>query len=266
MKITALEYHDVVLPGSHESSGMRVVGAHRYKIEESDFKQHLAAIRDSGRKPQDIGRVLSDPHIDPFVLTFDDGGTSAIRITEMLEDLGWHGHFFVPTDFIGTDGFLRVQQLRAIRAGGHVIGTHSRSHPMKMSGHTWEQLLEEWGGSRRALEDILGEEVTVGSVPGGYYSKLVAQAAAEVGIRVLFTSEPTTKTQNINGCVVIGRYAIYRGMSANSVAALASGHWRTHVGQVLTWNSKKMIKVISGPFYLRIRNVLLGETKAARIT
>src|ERR1700693_1661474 len=105
MKITALEYHDVVPPGASESSGMRLVGADRYKLEERDFEQHLLAIRDSGRTPQDISRLLSDPsNIDPFVLTFDDGGASAIHISEVLDKFGWCGHFFVSVDFLRNPG------------------------------------------------------------------------------------------------------------------------------------------------------------------
>src|SRR5262245_47304812 len=51
--------------------------------------------------------------------------------------------------------------------------------------------------SRELLRDILGESVTVASVPGGYYGRAVAETAAEAGIRVLFNSEPTTRTQTV---------------------------------------------------------------------
>ena len=51
----------------------------------------------------------------------------------------------------------------------------------------------EWSESRQRLEDMLGHAVTVGSVPGGYFSRAVAEAAAEAGLQVLFTSEPTTR-------------------------------------------------------------------------
>jgi peptidoglycan/xylan/chitin deacetylase (PgdA/CDA1 family) len=266
MKITALEYHDVVPSGAYESSGMRVVGADRYKLEEHDFEQHMLAIRDSGRTPQDISKLLTDPsNMEPLALTFDDGGASAIQISELLDNLGWCGHFFVPTDFIGTRLFLNVQQLRSIRRNKHVIGTHSCSHPTRMSACSWAQQIQEWGSSRKTLENILGEEVTVGSVPGGHYSKQVAQTAAEVGIRILFTSDPTTKTQNINGCTVIGRYTIYRGMAANSAAALASGNLGAQITQLLSWNTKKVIKAVAGDYYLAMRHLLLGNVRTTRI-
>src|ERR1700730_8688390 len=87
MKITALEYHDVVPRGAYASSGMRTVGADRYKLERLDFEQHLSAIRETGTNPREITQVLSNQaSIDSFVLTFDDGGASALHISEVLED------------------------------------------------------------------------------------------------------------------------------------------------------------------------------------
>ena len=53
-------------------------------------------------------------------------------------------------------------------------------------------MVSEWSRSRAMLEDILGHAVDVASVPGGYFSAVVARAAREAGIRVLFTSEPVT--------------------------------------------------------------------------
>ena len=48
-------------------------------------------------------------------------------------------------------------------------------------------MVPEWSRSRAVLEDILGARSTSASVPGGYYSAVVARAARDAGIRVLFT-------------------------------------------------------------------------------
>ena len=88
----------------------------------------------------------------------------------------------------------------------------------------------EWSDSRDALEDLLGHPVTVASVPGGYFSAAVANAAADAGLRVLFTSEPTTKVSSHEDCTVIGRFTIRRGhapdMAQRFVARRAMGTLR----------------------------------------
>src|SRR2546421_11759443 len=129
----------------------------------------------------------------------------------MLERHGLRGHFFVVTDFIGTAPFLNADQIRELRGRGHVVGSHSCSHPERISACGREQLVEEWRRSCAVLSDILGEAVTTASVPGGFYSKAVAEAAAEAGVRLLYTSEPTTRTWTVAGCEVRGRYSVVRG-------------------------------------------------------
>lgn len=81
-----------------------------------------------------------------------------------------------------------------------------------------DQLVAEWRDSSRRLGEILGEPVTNGSVPGGYYSQEVAEANSIAGLRLLLTSEPTVSEWVVSDCVVAGRYTIYRGTSARTAA------------------------------------------------
>src|SRR5690606_31235253 len=119
-----------------------------------------------------------------------DGGESYYTaIAERLERRGWTGHCFVSTNFIGQRGFLDRRQIRALADRGHVIGSHSASHPARFSALPYGDMVSEWSRSRQILEDILARTVDVASVPGGYFSPAVARAAQEAGIRVLFTSE-----------------------------------------------------------------------------
>ena len=195
-------------------------------------------------------------------MTFDDGGASALAPTaDLLERHGWRGVFFVTTDRIGSPTFLDAAGIRELRRRGHVIGSHSCSHPARMSACGREQLLDEWRRSRQVLSDVLGEAVTVASVPGGYYSRMVAETAAEAGYTMLFNSEPTTKAYPVNGCRVLGRYTVYRGMSARAAAGLATSslpRWR----QALMWNLKKAAKAIGGRAYLALRHTLLARKYA----
>ena len=68
----------------------------------------------------------------PFLITVDDGGVSYYTVVaDRLERLGWRGHCFVTTDMIGQRGFLTRRQIRELDGRGHIIGSHSASHPTR---------------------------------------------------------------------------------------------------------------------------------------
>src|SRR5207237_9514197 len=110
-----------------------------------------------------------------------------------------------------------------LRRRGHVIGSHSCSHPARISHCTDLDLAREWCESVRVLTDVIGEPVTAGSVPGGFHSHRVARAAAAAGIRYLFTSEPTASVRMVDRCAILGRYYLRRGMQPATSAAFAQG-------------------------------------------
>jgi sugar transferase (PEP-CTERM/EpsH1 system associated) len=264
-RAVSLLFHDVVNQGDVTSSGFLVPGANRYKLDRVEFERDLAAIAQAvPQKPERLpegapsSSVRGEPGAVPFFLTFDDGGSSAWScIDGLLEPWGWKAHFLITTGYIGNRGFLGKNQIKALRRQGHVIGSHSASHPERMSACGWQRLLDEWETSVETLSDILGEPVTVASVPGGYYSKRVAEAAAHAGIRVLFTSEPTTVATQVDGCLVLGRFTILRGMPPAAVARLVQGKRVPRASQYLAWNLKKAGKYLGGEGWLAIRKRLL---------
>lgn len=260
MRALGLLYHDVVDGSDFASSGFQGGDADRYKLSADEFGAHLRAIARVGRRvglaPElGYGRFDREPLL---MMTFDDGGVSAHTHTaEQLERLGWRGHFFVTTGRIGSPGFLSREQIRALRQRGHVIGSHSDSHPGRMSACGFQELVREWRTSRETLADLLGEDVTTASVPGGYFSRRVAIAAAQAGIEILFTSEPVTRCRTIDRCLVLGRFCFRRGDSPQSAARVVSGDWPPRVRSWLAWNARKVAKRIGGELYVKTRLALL---------
>jgi hypothetical protein len=51
----------------------------------------------------------------------------------------------------------------------------------------------------------------------------VAAAAARAGIRELFTSEPVTAIAKVDECLVLGRFAIQRGLPEHWLRSLVAG-------------------------------------------
>ena len=239
-----LLYHDVVSSRAWAASGFQGPDADLYKLDEGDFRAHLDAIG---------ARVAPGPRL----FTFDDGGASAVRIGELLSERGWRGCFFVPTNFIGTPGFLSAGGVRLLAAGGHTVGSHSCSHPLRMAALSRARLMLEWADSRKLLEDILGMPVDAASIPGGYYSSVVAETAAAVGFAELFTSEPVAHRWRVGQMRVYGRYSIQQFTTAATAAALAAGDWMPRFQQFAYWNVKKGLKRAGGSRWLRFRQAYL---------
>jgi peptidoglycan/xylan/chitin deacetylase (PgdA/CDA1 family) len=193
------------------------------------------------------------------LLTFDDGGAGAILIGELLTERGWCGHLFMPTDFIGLSGFLGRSELRALHGMGHVIGSHSASHPIRIDRLPWAELREEWRRSVGVLEDLLGVRATTASVPGGFFTRRVADAAVESGINQVFTSEPSSVVRRTATGVVLGRYTLRKQHTARYVSRLVSQVPTARSLQWLHWNAKKIGKRVAGGAYRRIREWRFDE-------
>src|SRR5882672_8741856 len=209
---TTLMYHDVVPAELADTSGFPGRDAALYKVTPPQFEAHLRAIKHPpslGRTPTSFG-VAGPP--DPL-LTFDDGGISGLAAADAMERHALYGRFFITVNYIGTRGFMSESHLRELVRRGHVVGSHSCSHPLRIGHCSWSQLLDEWSRSKSVLSDILGEAVCSASVPGGDFAPLVAESAAETGFSELFTSEPTAERRQAFGLTVVGRFTILRRTS-----------------------------------------------------
>lgn len=283
-RAVSLLYHDVVEGGRFDASGRPGNTARRYKLTLPLFEAHLLAIAQHARvRPTTVlegmvpeGAALDGTAIETIprargasgasvFLTFDDGGSSAYtHVAGRLEELGWHGHFFVTTGEIGAPGFLTPDQIRELHVRGHVVGSHSCSHPERMTHLEWPELVKEWRDSVAALEEILGDRVVVGSVPGGYYSSRVARAASEAGITALFTSEPTTSVRHVAGCRVFGRLSLHGDSPASLAGRFASFDRSVRARLWLQWNIKKALKLIGGRQYIWMSEQVFRLKEGAR--
>jgi peptidoglycan/xylan/chitin deacetylase (PgdA/CDA1 family) len=260
MRTQALIYHDIV-DGDPDQSGFAGAGPARYKLSTERFRAHLDAIGDAlNDEPGVVDDLLAgDSDKATWLLTFDDGGASALAIGEELARRQWRGHFFITTSRTGERGFLTASEIIELGGMGHVIGSHSASHPSRMSSLSEDALREEWRASVGSLADLLGREIRSASVPGGYYTKRVARAAAKAEIAALFTSEPVRTPQRVGECLVVGRLSVRAGTSAVDASRIAAGDpwpWRR---EWVSWNIRRSAKAVLGKRYDRLRGVVLSH-------
>lgn len=259
MKAISLAYHDVV---DDPQVGLKDVrpGIALYSLARSDFQSHMRSIREQEAQVDVIRGSRPWKERLPVFLTFDDGASNAYTyVAGELEKYGWRGHFFIATDWIGQAGFLNRQQIRELHERGHVIGSHSCTHPERMSRLTRSQLVREWSESCAILGDILEERVKIASVPNGYYSRKVGEAAAFAGIEALFTSEATAAASVVDGCLVLGRYFVQTHTPAEISGAIVAGHLWPRWKQTLLWETKKAVKMLTGKSYLAMRRFMISK-------
>lgn len=248
----ALIYHDVAPPATREQIGFAGPLAARYKHTPERFDEHLDALQATGRQ---IGLAVPGRAYPDLMLTFDDGGASALDVAGRLEARGWRGHFFVTTGRIGTPGFLDAAGVRELAARGHAVGSHSVTHPTYMGRLSEPELAEEWTASRARLAELLGAPPALAAVPGGFLSPAVFATAAAAGYRVLMTSEPSRRPRVRDGLAVLGRYTIWASTPAPTAAAYARGDRRATGRLWLEWQAKGAAKRVSPRIYQALRRV-----------
>ena len=219
IRIACLAYHDITDDAAY--SGFQRAGARAYCLSTREFVQQLDVI---GRLAHAPGRITDVDWSRPghhLLLTFDDGGRSALEAGAELCRRGWHGHFFVTTARLGHRTFLDPAGVCELHRCGHVIGSHSHTHPDIFRELPFTTMLEEWLVSRDILSQLLGADVSAASVPGGDLSGNVLRSASCAGYRFLFTSEPRLTPQYTDNCWIIGRAVLKQGASPRHVGQLA---------------------------------------------
>jgi len=238
-----------------------------YALRLPGFKSHLRAIAEQKPTIRTIHTRCDWGTEVPVFITFDDGTAGAYAFGgALLEPHSWRGHFFVTTDWIGRAGYMDRNQIRDLHNRGHIIGSHSCSHPERMSRLTTSELIREWKDSCAILGDIVGLPVKVASVAGGYYSRKVAEAAASVGIQVLFTSEPISTTELVDGCLVLGRYTVQSFTPPAVTGAIAAGRRWPRWKQRALWDAKRILKAVGGESYVTLRRELLSRLMSRQET
>jgi peptidoglycan/xylan/chitin deacetylase (PgdA/CDA1 family) len=229
--VASLAYHDVTDDGSQ--SGFQRGGAVPFKLSTRLFSGHLDRIAAGEYHPELVTSIDLTKPGRHLLLTFDDGGKSALEIGDELCRRGWRGHFFIATSLIGGRTFLDANEIRQLRSAGHLIGSHSHTHPDIYRELDGGRMVVEWRQSSDILAQMLGEPCLAAAVPGGEISSAVLRSAGLSGLRYLFTSEPWLAPRIVSGCWVLGRYCAKASTSSGEIAALAGFRG---------WNNKLLVR------------------------
>lgn len=225
LRVPVLMYHAVV-PDS--------MTANRNDLPVTEFAKQLDYLIDAGYTPLTVTAWLTGARVGalperPILITFDDGTEDHYRLAfPQLEDRRIAATFFVISGAVGADGFANYSQLREMRRGGMVVGSHTHNHPYAPSLRELPTsvIVDELATSKALLEDSLGVPVTTLGIPGGWYDERTLRVARDLGYTSVFTSDvgrnPVMPELAINRLEVDGRWGLRRFIVSLSPAAIAS--------------------------------------------
>jgi peptidoglycan/xylan/chitin deacetylase (PgdA/CDA1 family) len=108
---------------------------------------------------------------------------------------------------------LTWPMIREMRRGGMTIGSHTRTHaslPMEAP----PAVKEELEGSKRVLEQTLGERIDHFAYPGGHFTPDVVRALDEAGYRYAYTACPHGDPSH--PALTLERLLLWEGSSADA--------------------------------------------------
>lgn len=242
MKDTVLMYHDVYKASARES-GFQTDGANHYKISKAAFEEQIKQI---------CGLSVT--------LTFDDGGISFYTIiAPILEKYHLTGHFYIATNYIGSEGFMDENQIKDLHKRGHIIGSHSCSHPSDFRAVPFDARKKEWEESVRRLSEIIGEQVKEVSIPNGFLQKDDLQIFEELGITTIYTSK-LGENRQVDGLKILGRIGIDNGMSAQQILSIISGGM-AYKKMLFKQKILSIVKILLGNQYIKIKAIIRKHKK-----
>ena len=104
----------------------------------------------------------------PVIITFDDANEDNYSYAfPILKKYGFTGVLYVPFDYIGTNNYLTVDQIKEMAAAGWEVGSHSLSHSMDFPIMDPPSMRSEIVDSRKKLEVLLGLPILTFAYPFG---------------------------------------------------------------------------------------------------
>ncbi|MEE4303037.1 MAG: polysaccharide deacetylase family protein [Wenzhouxiangella sp.] len=223
-RVLVLMYH-----GIHAGRASRGHFDPRYSVHPDRFREQVEYLHEYNRVgwlPVAGEALLAPPSArdhNMVLITFDDGDASLVDAAlPVLAEAGLGAVFFVTRNFVGQRGMINVGELRQLSAAGMVIGSHGVSHRFlnTLSAAALEFELEH---SRAFLEQSIGREVSLLSLPGGRGGKREIEAAARAGYRSVFGSVPGDNRNTAPG-QVIERVAVTHDVTLERFRQIV--HWK----------------------------------------
>jgi peptidoglycan/xylan/chitin deacetylase (PgdA/CDA1 family) len=204
IKVPILMYHHVEV--APIDSYLRVPAA--------KFDDEMRLLHDWEYKPitttmlmQAITKGISLPP-RPFIITFDDANEDTYSTAfPIMQKYGFTGVLYLPYDYIGTPGYMTVDQIKQMIAAGWEVGSHSLSHlPEPVMDPA--QLRAEIVDSRKKLAALLGAPILTFAYPFGDVTPEAVDYVRFAGYMAAMDAKGFTADQGLGNLFALQREEI----------------------------------------------------------
>lgn len=183
LKVPILMYHYISTPPEDAD-----IYRTDLSVEPTIFAEQMAYLAENGYQTvdfYDLSRAITDQQRlpeKPVILTFDDGYRDNYENAfPILEQYGFKGTFFIPTEFIdvGYAPYMTWEMIAEMARAGHRFEPHSRTH-IDMRGQDRETLIWQILGPQETLAYHIGYTPKYFSYPSGWYDQAVIDMLREL--------------------------------------------------------------------------------------
>ncbi len=225
-EVPFLNYHNVQLKGDP------------YTITPKSFEVQMDLLSRLDFATLTVDEFLSFITIDVqlqrnlICITFDDGYSSNYEnCLPVLIKNGLKATFYITTGWIDSEVGFSTQQIEDLAKKNMQIGSHTVNHVF-LPNVSEQEAYAELTDSKKRLEEIINDEVTSLSLPGGRNKKKIIEIAQEIGYKSICTSEYTMNTFESDS-FSLGRIPIKKTFSLELFQKIVTG-------DLTTWHSLKV--------------------------
>jgi peptidoglycan/xylan/chitin deacetylase (PgdA/CDA1 family) len=177
-----LLYHRIAEPPDSSAASAR------YYVTPADFEQQMQALYEWGYTviPMSVLITATTNGANlpqrPIVISFDDGDISVYTTAfPVMQKYGFTGINYLVGNRLGVDGFMGVNEIKALASAGWEVGSHGMTHTDLLT--IPDKLEYEEYQSRVDLQTALGVPVDTFAYPFGSYNEATARRLSDYGYR-----------------------------------------------------------------------------------
>ena len=178
----------------HSISASTAPDPHRLRVHPDRLDRHLRLLRRLGLRGVGLTELLRAQEAGTagglVALTFDDGYTDFLdHAAPVLARHGMRATLYVVAGQLGGENawdtgprlaVMGPDQVRAVAAAGHEVGSHTMSHA-RLAGAAPAALAQEVRGSRQVLQEVLQQDVVSFCYPYGAFDTAAADTVQAAG-------------------------------------------------------------------------------------
>lgn len=231
----------------------RLVKSETNLFEDINLKNFIYLINNI-RNNSILSKDIKDLKADSFILTFDDGNKSDIKLAlPILKKNNLKAIFFIVPKFIGKKGFMNWDEIKILRDSGMEIGSHSLTHP-NFTKIDYHQKLIEIKESKKIIENKLNIKVNSFAFPFGFFDKESEDIIFQSGYQFCFNSKHGINNSNTH---ILRRNSINCKFDQSKISNILNPTKKLLFYWFFEDLLKSRLKLILGDKYNNLRNWIL---------